>query len=155
MPDAASEAEPDAKPEVLATSSEEASAQATSPSGDSSDGNSGVQLAQRPRFDNEALLDNWEEFVQARREAEQDGLSDQDELWSNLKDALDDGSDDEDEYEDDESDEFEEEAAAPAPAEPVETRPGFTSALEVLPPIIHLSAVMSSKHTDTSAPRCI
>lgn len=90
-----------------------------------------VQLAGRPRLDNQDLLDNWEEFVQARREAE--GLSDSDEIWSSFKEALEDGSDDEDEYDDVDSDDLEDEAAAPAPVEPITTRPGFTSPLEVCP----------------------
>lgn len=136
--DGASEPEPDVSPKVQATSPDQPSDQAVTTPGANSDRNSGVQLAQRPHFDNEALLDNWEEFVQARREAERDGLSDQDELWSNLKDALDDASDDEDEFEDSETDDFEEEATTPAPAPPVEARPGFTSPLEVRPPSVRL-----------------
>ena len=96
-----------------------------------------VRLAQRPRFANEALLDNWEEFVQAHREeertAQESGVfSDPDGIWSSFKETLDDTSDDEEEYDDEGFESEGEEAAEPAP-EPVPERPGFTSPLQVLP----------------------
>lgn len=123
-------AQPDVLSTAVARGSGEAGGTEASASGRNSNDVNGTPLAERPRFANADVLDNWEHFVQDRRE--QEGLEDQDDSWMSLKDPLDDGSDDEDEYDDVESD-YEEDAVAPT-VEPVPAREGFTSPLEVCGP---------------------